>query len=415
MWRAPSESPLALKRDAPLGKRPLTPVLAPLLVSLLAARGTAAQGLPDANALFARGVGLQQAGDLVGAIEAYQVALEKEPDRIDARSNLGAAYAQLGRYDQAIEHYRAVLARVPDQARVRFNLALALYKSARIVEAAAELERVVPEPGNPGAVLLLADCRAQMGDDAGVVSLLGPREEEFKNDRLYAYLLGNALIRSNELLRGQAYIERLFQGGETAEARLLMGVAHLRRGDAQAALPELERAAQLKPELPTVHSLLGRSLMRMARRDEALAAFRRELARNPNDFDANVYVGLFLKEDSKLDEAAEYLKRARRLRPEDPAALYALGALHLATGQVDEAQKSLEAAVARVPAYLQAHVLLATVYYRQKKTELGDRQRLLADKLRAEQQAKEPGAADDLGPAYRGHEPAPTAKAPGRR
>jgi tetratricopeptide (TPR) repeat protein len=385
-----------------------------VVATLLASSTAVAQAPLSADQFFARGVGLHESGDVVGAIEAYQAALELEPDRVDARSNLGAAYARLGRYDDAVVHYRAVLARVPDQAQVRFNLALALYKSARVPEAVPELERVVAEgPANRSALLLLADCKAQMGNDAAVIALLGPHDAEFEDDRLYAYLLGNALLRRNELSRGHAYIDRLFRGGETAEARLLMGVAHLRRADRPEALAELERAVQLNGELPTAHSLLGRALMGMGRRDEALQAFRKELERNPNDFDANVYLGMFLKDDGKLDESYEYLKRAARLRSGDPAALYALGALHLAAGRLAEAQEALERVTERVPGYRQAHVLLATAYYRQKKKDDGDRHRAIAAKLETEQQAREPGAADDLGPAYRGDEPA--APTPGSR
>jgi tetratricopeptide (TPR) repeat protein len=392
---------------APIGGRALA-AIAGSAVALLLSAPAFPQEPVDADALFARGVQLHQGGDVVGAIEAYEAALAKDPGRVDARSNLGAAFAQLGRYDEAVTHYRTVLARVPQQAQVRFNLALALYKAARIPEAADELEKVVAqEPGHRNAVLLLANCRAQTGNQAAVVSLLSPREEEFKDDRLFAYLLGSALLSRNELMRGQAYIDRLFQGGETAEAHVLMGVAHLRRRDYPAALPELERAVQMSPDLRTVHSLLGRILMGMGRREEAIKAFRRELEKDPNDFDANVYIGLFLKEDGRLDEADAYLSRAGRLRPQDPAALYALGALHIAVGRLDDARRELESVTAQVPGYRQAHVLLASVYYRQQDKRKGDHHRDLAEKLRAEQQALEPGAADDLGPAYRGPEPPP--------
>jgi len=377
-----------------------------VLVALLASPA-ASQQAPDADALFARGARLHQAGDILGAIEAYQAALEKEPDRVDARSNLGAALARLGRYDEAIEQYRTVLTHQPDQFQVRLNLALALYKSARIAEASSELEKLVAQDrSSHQAVLLLADCRAQMGNDAGVVSLLSPREEEFKDDQLYAYLLGNALLRRNELLKGQSYIDRLFQGGETAQARLLMGVAHLRREDYRAAVPELQRAAELGPDLPAAHALLGRALMGMGRREEAAQAFAQELSKNPNDFDSNLYMGLFLKDEGKLDEAYEHLKRASRLRPDDPGVLYMLGALHLAAGRTEEARKALEVVTKQVPDYRQAHVLLATAYYREKNKEEGDRHQAIAEKLRSAEQAREPGAADDLGPAYRGGAPA---------
>jgi tetratricopeptide (TPR) repeat protein len=360
-----------------------------------------AQELPDADVLFAQGVARHQAGDVVGAIEFYEASLEKDPSRVDARSNLGAAYAKLGRYDDAAVHYRKALAQVPDQGAVRFNLALALFKSARIAEAATELEQVVAQdPKNKSAVLLLADCQLQLGRDAAVVELLGPREEELKDDRLFVYLMGNALVRSNDLQRGQAYIARLFREGDPAEAHLLMGAAHLRRNDSRSALPELEKAAEARPDLPSVQSLLGRAFMGVGRVDDAKAAFTRALARDPNDFDSNLYMGLFLKDEGKLDEAHEHLKRAGRLRSQEPAVLYMLGSLHLAAGRAAEARDALEAVVTRAPTYRQAHVLLATAYYRLKDRSRGDQHRDIAEKLRAEQQANEPGPVDELAPAF---------------
>jgi tetratricopeptide (TPR) repeat protein len=383
-------------------------------VAVCCASRVRAQVLPDADALFESAVVRHQAGDVVGAIEFYEASLEKDPTRVDARSNLGAAYAGLGRYDEAVKQYREVLARVPQQAQVRFNLALALYKSARVGEAAPELEQVVAkDPKNTNAVLLLADCRLQMGNPGGVVELLAPREAELQKERLFSYLMGNALIRSNDLMRGQAYIDRLFREGGPAEARFLMGAAYLRRNDSRAALPELEQAAAANPELPAVYSMLGRALVGVGRRDDALAAFRKEIARNPNDFDSNLYLGLFLKDDGKLDEAHEYLKRAGRLRPQDPAVLYMLGSLHLAAGRPEEAEKALLAVTDRVPTYRQAHVLLATACYRLKKKEEGDRHRDIAEKLRAEEQAREPGPVDELAPALQSAAP-PGEAAPAR-
>jgi tetratricopeptide (TPR) repeat protein len=381
-----------------------------IVVTLLACLGGAAAAAQSTSTLtaddfFARGVQFHQSGDILGAIEAYEAALLKEPGRIDARSNLGAAYVRLGRYEDAVREYRRALEADPQQPAVRFNLALALYKASLVPEAAVELEQVVAlDPKNTAALLLLADCELQRGNDARVVELLEPREADLVDDRLYCYLLGNALLRRQEFARGQALIDRLFRGGDTAPARLLMGVAHLRRQDGGSALPELERAAQLDPKLPTVHSLYGRALMETGRRQEAGEAFRRELQNNPNDFDSNLYRGLLLRDEGQLDEAFDHLKRAGRLRAQDPRVLYALGSLHLAAGRIPEAEKSLEAVTAAVPDYMQAHVLLATVYYRQKKKDLGDRERDIVERLRRERQAREPGASDELGPAYKGEE-----------
>ena len=357
---------------------------------------------PTAEESFAKGVQLHQAGDILGAIEAYQDALQQEPQRIDARSNLGAALVRLGRYEEAVREYRRALEVDPRHAGVRFNLALALYKSAQVPDAARELEQVLAlDPRHTAALLLLADCRIQMGDDAGVVALLSPREADLGQDRLYSYLLGTALLRRNELERGQAVIDRLFREGDTAPVRLLMGVAHLGRKDAKSALAELERAAQLDPKLPTVHSLRGIALMEAGRRSDAAEAFRREFENNPNDFDSNLYLGLLLKDEGKLDESGDHLRRASRLRPEDPRVLYGFGSLHLAAGRDDEAEKDLKAVTAAVPDYAQAHVLLATAYYRLKKKDLAEREKAIADRLFQEQQARQPGPGEALGPAVK--------------
>jgi tetratricopeptide (TPR) repeat protein len=379
------------------------------VLGLLLAVATAMQAPPPApptaEEFFAKGAALHQSGDILGAIEAYQDALGREPNRIDARSNLGAAYARLGRYEDAGREYRRALEVDPENAAVRFNLALALYKTALVAEAAQELEQVlVHDAKNKAAVLLLADCELQMGNDARVVALLEPREGEIGQDRLYSYLMGTALLRRNDPERGQVFIDRLFGEGDTAPARVLMAEAHLRRKDPRRAVAELERAVELDPKLPTVHSLHGLALMGSGRRADAAAAFRREFANNPNDFDSNLYLGLLLKDDARLDEAGDHLRRASRLRPQDPRVLYGLGSLHLAAGRIEEAEKALEAVTAAAPDYVQAHVLLATAYYRLKKKELGDRERAVADRLQRERQGREPGASDELGPGYKGEE-----------
>jgi hypothetical protein len=48
---------------------------------------------------FAQAIKLHQAGDIEGAIRSYQAILVKYPQRVDVRSNLGAAFSRLWRYE----------------------------------------------------------------------------------------------------------------------------------------------------------------------------------------------------------------------------------------------------------------------------------------------------------------------------
>lgn len=364
--------------------------------ALLVPRGAQAQTGRDPDELFAKAVALHQSGDTLGAIQYYEAVLEKQPARVEARSNLGAALIKLGRFEEAIAQYRQALAVRPDLANVRFNLGLAFYKADRISEAASEFEAVLAkEAKNAAATLLLADCRLRMGESQKVVDLLTPLEGELGSDRLFSYLLGTALIETDQLGRGQQVIDRLFRSGESAEAHVLVGVQYLRQGQANAAVPEIAKAVQMNPALPGVHALYARALRINHDNPGAAVEYRKELERNPNDFESNLWLGLLRTETNQLDEALEYLKRASRMRPRDPAVAYGLGRVHLASERFEDARKALEQLVELSPTYRQGHVLLATVYYRLGLREKGDAQRAIVEKLRAEANEKEKGAATE--------------------
>src|SRR6188472_2117591 len=140
-------------------------LLVPLGLLLLAAPVRAQTQAPqDFDRLFARALELQQAGELLGAIDTYKAALAITPDRADALSNLGAAYVRLGQYDDGIKQYEAAIKADPVNTAFRMNLALAYYKSARPNDALLHLKRIVASaPDAKAAYLVLADCYLQTG------------------------------------------------------------------------------------------------------------------------------------------------------------------------------------------------------------------------------------------------------------
>src|SRR5712692_8276566 len=102
------------------------------LVLILTIAGATVQdptNVRQSEADFARGVALQQAGDLQGAREAYEAALRLVPNRVDALSNLGVIFVRLGQYGEAIKRYKEALAVDENQPDIRLNLGLAFYKT----------------------------------------------------------------------------------------------------------------------------------------------------------------------------------------------------------------------------------------------------------------------------------------------
>jgi tetratricopeptide (TPR) repeat protein len=349
------------------------------------------QGSPDD--LLRKAIEMHQAGDIQGAIAGYRAYLKLVPRNVMARSNLGAALSKAGQYEDAIGEYRKALEVDPGNTPVRLNLGLAYYKAAEISEAAGELATAVKrQPGNRQAVLLLADCDLRLGEYKKVIELLEPLEKNSPDDKALAYMLGTALIRDNQPARGQVLVDRILREGDSAEARLLLGTTKMQAREFAEALVDLQKAVELNPKLPDVYSYYGLALLTTGDMAAAGDAFRKELESNPNDFVSNLQIGVILKQDQRYDEARSSFERALRVRPRDPGVRYQLATLDLMTGKVEQACSGLERLTKESPDFVEAHVSLATVYYRLKRKADGDRERETVRKLNAQKQAAEPGA-----------------------
>jgi tetratricopeptide (TPR) repeat protein len=373
-------------------------ILTLLAVALFAPAQVAAQrNSADVDGDFARATQLHEAGDLEGAIRGYQAILASNPNRVDVRSNLGAAYSRLGRYEDAIAEYKKALTLDSRNQTIRFNLALAYYKAAWFADAQRELDQFLAAteenaPLRRNAVLLFADCQVRLGVYKKTIDLLSPLADAEPNDRTIAFLLGSALIGDGQLNKGQVFIEKVFHDEDSPEAHLLLGSILLLADDGHGAIKEFEGALKLNSKLPTLLAWYGRALMRMGDTEKAKTAFRSELADNLNDFDANLFLGVCLRQDKQFDESFQYLSRAVHLRPRDQYARFHLAAVYSALAKLNEALPLLEGVVKEFPDFSEAHVLLASVYYRLNRKEDGDREKAIVQKVNAEEQAKRPGA-----------------------
>ena len=194
---------------------------------------------------------------------------------------------------------------IPANATVRLNLALAYYKSGRPNEAIEPPQgrRRLREPDAKNAYLILADCYLQTGQDQEAVALLKPREAMFRRRSRHSRTSSGwrcfAPATSDE---GQQYIDRIFKAGESAEAHLLMGIAHLNRFDYPAAKTELERALSAQRRAcrrrTRAYGAGAARARRPGRRPSARSA--RSSTVNINDFEANLMLGSMRKSAQRL-------------------------------------------------------------------------------------------------------------------
>ena len=354
----------------------------------------------DPGALLASAVSLHQKGDVEGAVALYERVLALGAESPVLRSNLGAAYAGLGRYEDAIEQYGRALASDGGNVAIRRNLALAFYKAGRLTDAAGEAEKVLAaQPENEAATLLLADCRFRLGQNARVIEILQPLLARASPERAVSYLLGMALLAEGRTAEAQAAIDRVLRD-DSAEAHVFLAMMYARDEDCAKAMPEIRQALDANARVPLVNFLNGQCLMDERRNDfaGAIEAFRAELATFPNHFESNLFLGNLLREGGQSDEALPFLERAARLRPADVAAQFSLVAVYVALGRTEEALPLLERVAAAAPDHLQTQMQLAVVYHRLGRTADSARAREAVGRLQSEGESRFfSGVSDALG------------------
>ncbi|MEX0405989.1 TonB-dependent receptor [Aquibium sp. LZ166] len=136
-----------------------------------------------------------------------------------------------------------------------------------------------------------------------------------------------------------------------------------------AALADLERAAEISPGSSTIWNTIG--LVQSARRAnrEAEQAFLRSIELDPYDPVGYANLAIFYLDHDRTRDAKRLIDRAIEIDPSFDIALVARGRYHLQTGEIDAAIEDLLAGTTANPAYAQGLLVLAGGHY-----EAGDRE-----------------------------------------
>ena len=343
----------------------------------------------DPDALLREAIDAQQRGDYERAVRDYRELLKVRPNEVEARVNLGAALVHLGQYDAAISEYRAALPSLTQKNGVLLNLALAYYKKGDFSNAREQLEPLhKAQPTDVRIAILLGDTYLRLGDYSAAVTMLAPSEAGNAQNLDFEYVLGSALIKLGHQREGVSRIEKVAEAGNSADAYMLAGFTLLQINEFEQARRDLDAALRLNPNLPGIYTLAGTARDKTGDVKAAEPAFRSALKLNPDDFDANLYLGAILYKRRELDEAKIYLDKALQLQPLSTMARYETAMLKSASQNYDGAVQDLEGLVRDDPHWLEPHVELASLYYRLHRPADGAKERQVVEQLTAEQQAQ---------------------------
>ncbi|SDY32953.1 Tfp pilus assembly protein PilF [Jannaschia faecimaris] len=233
---------------------------------------------PDRQRAFSRLItGLVSRGDLETARTQLNLALVRRPDDTALR----LLDADLAREEGSVDHperiYRALIAQGQAGDVPVLRLFGLLAGQDRRTDADTVLSAgLATHPTSRPLRLIESNRRQVVGDRAGAIALLESLHAEEPADAIAANNLASLLTEDTsdpDVLRRAARIVAPLQGTMNPAVSDTIGWIAFRRGNAEGALPLLERAARGLPRDPAVHLRLGQVHAALGQAADARATF----------------------------------------------------------------------------------------------------------------------------------------------
>ena len=331
-------------------------VVAVLVVGALAAYVVYRAGRRD-RAYVHRGNLLTGEGEWAEAVEAYQEALQINPDSFEAHMGVAEACDRLEQWDQAVAAGEAAVALAADkfqQISAWERLGNICDRAGRFEGALAACEKILEIwPEHLSANLGIARFNSLLGRHDAARAHYEQLVQAHGLTLELCYGLGEAYRQLNrpddsaEAYRSALAIqhERHDPGGHCGHTLMVLGDVYAQFARYDSAFEAYAEAHTCSEDWPAPYCGMGDALGELGRHDEAIAAYRAALKIDDQWEDAWRGLGQTYARLGRADDALEAFGKAIEINPDFAAAHLGIGQLHAAMGHADEAIDALEAAV----------------------------------------------------------------------
>jgi tetratricopeptide (TPR) repeat protein len=340
--------------------KPVSSISFTLAISLiLLSYGMNAQNTAhDPRKLFEAGEAALHAGKLDEAEREFKQVVTINPGVAGAYANLGVIYMRRKQWPQALEMLRKAEKLAPDIPGIRLNIGLAYFRQNNFARAIQPFESVVQQaPDSFQARYLLGLCYFLNDRWQDAVNAMEPLWPQASDQLNYLYVLDIAAYKAkNQALEEKAATRLVAIGAGSAEFHLLMGKAHLNRGEYDDAIKELDAAAKADSKLPFVHFNLGLAYVHKQDYDRARGEFRSDIAIEPDVPFNFEQLGNLESTVGNDDEAANNYRSALKL---DPQLLNA----HMGLAKIEEHRRHYAGALSELDQIIRLETGNASAHY----------------------------------------------------
>lgn len=260
-------------------------------------------------------------------------AVERDPGDIESWSALGRIHETAGKLPRALEAWEQALEHDPDNRDVLLNAGRLSLRLKKVAEARAYFDQVLAQGRDPEIAVkvsfsYLAAHQLQLAAD-----VLDQARANGQEPRLHFYA-GLVHERVREFQRAADAFDAVPRGlGDVSyEARLHRGICLSQLGQHKAALEVLLKVREEKAELAGVDPAISRTQERAGQLKDAEATLVKAMGQGASTELLEALAGFYGRQN-RLQDAVALLNGALARAPRDEALLFALASVHEKKGE----------------------------------------------------------------------------------
>jgi tetratricopeptide (TPR) repeat protein len=289
--------------------------------------------------------------------EEFKKAAELAPVRSMERLKYAAFASAIGDTGETSRIATEMTSKAPDYLPGWTLLAEIALKDKKYDEALSLLGNVFSrDPENLDGHRLESKVLLAKGDTKKAVAVLERLDQTYPDTALIKYELAQAYLNNKNLNQAKALLDQVISTNPNyADAVLLLAEINLRSGHGEAVIEPITRLLRRNPELKSASLLLAAAYGSLDRFDDAAVVVSEQAKLAPGDPQAQMALGLTLRQAKRNDEARQAFEKVAALAPDSLWPVEQLVELDLLDRHFDAARQRIRQQFQKTPDSPAAH------------------------------------------------------------
>jgi tetratricopeptide (TPR) repeat protein len=314
--------------------------------------------------------------DLKQAGEEYKKAADLAPIRSTERLKYAAFKLATGGNEETRKIATEMTRQAPDYLPGWCLLGEVALKDKKYDEALSLLGNVFSrDPENFDGHRLESQIMLARGDTKRAVEILKQLDQTYPDTLLIKYQLAQAYLKGSNMNQAKMVLDQAISiNSNYTDAILLLAEINLRSGHSQAVIEPMTRLLKRRPELRPAALLLAAAYGSLDRFDDAAVVTGEQAKLAPRDPQAQMALGVTLRQAKRNGEARQAFEKAAELAPDSLAPLDQLVELDLLEKHFDAAHQRIHHQFEKMPDSPAAHFFEGKILAAEEKWDSAEAQ-----------------------------------------